>query len=81
MFEHDQEVVNSLLNENRNFRRLYDKHGQLKRAVEKAHEGHVNGEGVSLEELKRRKLDLKDQMAAIIADYKHNQPRAPSKQG
>lgn len=81
MFEHDQEAVNALLNENRNFRRLYDKHGQLKRAVEEAHEGHVNGEGVSLEELKRRKLDLKDQMAAIIADYKHNQPRAPSKQG
>ena len=78
MFEHDQEAVNALLNENRNFRRLYDKHGQLKRAVEEGHEGYANGEGVSLEELKRRKLDLKDQMAAIIADYKHNQPRAPS---
>ncbi len=72
MFEHDQQVVNSLLNENKNFRRLYDKHSLLKRAVQEANQGHSNAEGLSLEELKKRKLDLKDQMSAMIEDYKHN---------
>ena len=52
MFEHDQQVVNSLLNENKNFRRLYDKHSLLKRAVQEANQGHSNAEGLSLEELK-----------------------------
>ena len=76
MFEHDQEVVHSLLNESKNFRRLYDKHSLLKRAVREANEGH--GDGLSLEELKKRKLDLKDQMSVMIEDYKHNHLQAPS---
>lgn len=76
MFEHDQEVVHSLLNESKNFRRLYDKHSLLKRAVQEANEGH--SDGLSLEELKKRKLDLKDQMSVMIEDYKHNHPQAPS---
>ena len=56
MFEHDQQVVNSLLNENKNFRRLYDKHSLLKRAVQEANQGHSNAEGLSLEELLNNQL-------------------------
>ena len=34
MFEYDEEIVENLLRENDDFKRLYAKHGQLKRKVE-----------------------------------------------
>lgn len=69
MFEYDQEIVNSLLN-NSNFRRLYDKHNLLKDAVAEANEGNVGMDQLSLEELKKAKLDLKDRMSLMIESYK-----------
>lgn len=73
MFEHDQEIVNSLLCENNDFKRLYEKHGALKNTVNEANKGNIDVDGLSLEELKKEKLYLKDRMAAMIEDYKHAQ--------
>ena len=72
MFEYDQEIVNSLLNKNNNFKRLYDRYSVLKNTVDKANEGQVAIDQLSLEELKKTKLNLKDRMALIIEDYRHS---------
>ncbi len=72
MFENDQEIVNSLLNNNNDFRRLYDKHTKIKNTVKEANEGNVAIEQLSLEELKKTKLELKDRMSTIIENYRHS---------
>lgn len=71
MFENDQEIVNALLNNNKDFKRLYDKHSVLKNTVKEANEGNVCMDQFSLEELKKAKLDLKDKMSFIIQSHKH----------
>jgi uncharacterized protein YdcH (DUF465 family) len=71
MFEDEQEIVNALLNKNNDFRRLYDKHNLLKNTVKEANEGNVGMDELSLEELKKAKLDLKDRMSLIIKNHKH----------
>ncbi len=73
MFEYDQEIVNSLLNNNNDFKRLYDKHDILKNTVREANEGNVDMDQLSLEELKKEKLDLKDRMSLIIENHRQNQ--------
>ena len=71
MFEQDQEIVESLLDKDRNFRRLYNKHCQLKSKVKEANEGFVVISDFDLEILKKEKLLIKDRMAVIIEDYRH----------
>lgn len=72
MFEHDQEIVNSLLNENNDFKRLYEKHNVLKNTVKDVNDKNLKVDQLSLEGLKKEKLILKDRMATIIEDYKHS---------
>lgn len=71
MFENDQEIVNSLLNENNDFKRLYDKHSILKNTVKEANEGSIIVDDLSLEGLKKEKLLLKDRMSVMIEEYRH----------
>lgn len=70
MFEHDQEIVDSLLCEDTDFKRLYEKHGQLKQKVRDANLGENPMDDFTLENLKKEKLQLKDRMALIIANYR-----------
>lgn len=72
MFEYDQQIVNALLSEDGNFRRLYDKHHALKEQVSLANSGSHPMDDLSLETLKKQKLMLKDQMATIIEHYRRN---------
>lgn len=72
MFEHDQEIVSSLLSKNDNFKRLYDKHNIIKKTVNEANQGRVGIDQPSLETLKKAKLDLKDRMSSIIENYRHS---------
>ncbi len=71
MFEQDEEIVESLLDNNKNFRRLYNKHCQLKSKVKEANEGSVMIDNLYLEELKKEKLYIKDRLSVIIEDYRH----------
>lgn len=71
MFENDQEIVSALLNNNKDFKRLYDKYSVLKNTVKEANEGNVSMDQFSLEELKKAKLDLKDQMSFMIKNHKY----------
>jgi uncharacterized protein YdcH (DUF465 family) len=74
MFEHDQSIVNSLLSEDDDFKRLYEKHVQLKQRVQEANLGTQPMDDYSLEKLKKEKLRLKDRMATIIENYRHAHP-------
>ena len=70
MFEYDEEIVEALLKESVDFKRLYDKYINLKQEVESANVGDAPIEDMELERMKKEKLFLKDQMASIIEDYR-----------
>ena len=70
MFEYENEIVSALLHDDDDFKRLYDKHDLLKRRVDEAN----SGDDLSLENMKKEKLFLKDRMAAIIEDYRRSHP-------
>jgi len=70
MFESDQHIVDALLSENSDFQRLYRKHVELKHRVHEANARADVIDELSLENLKKEKLMLKDKMAAIIKDYR-----------
>jgi len=70
MFEFDEEVVEALLKESVDFKRLYDKHIDLNRDVDSANNGDKPIEDMELEGMKKEKLYLKDQMAQIIENYR-----------
>ncbi|MEZ5445146.1 MAG: YdcH family protein [Gammaproteobacteria bacterium] len=74
MFEFEQDIVNTLLTEDGNFRRLYDKHHALKERVSHANAGEEPLDDLSLETLKKQKLMLKDQMAMMIEQYRRTHP-------
>ena len=71
MFEQDQEIVQSLIDKNKNFRRLYNKHCQLKSKVKEANQGYPSIGDFDLEILKKEKLLIKDRLSIIIEDYRH----------
>ena len=73
MFEFDQKVVSTLLAEDTNFKRLYEKHGELKETVNQANHGELTIDDLALETLKKQKLLLKDQMAEMIEHYRQTQ--------
>ncbi len=70
MFEYDNEIVESLRTENKDFERLYNKHVELKQKVHKANEGIEAVDEQSLEQMKKEKLHLKDRLAEFIEDYR-----------
>ena len=70
MFEYDQQIVNSLLSENNDFKRLYEKHDMLNHRVDEITAGAVPMDDFSLEKLKKEKLLLKDRLANMIEDYR-----------
>ena len=72
MFEYEQEIVNTLLSENENFKRLYSRHGELKEKVKNANAGVKPLDGYELDNLKKEKLFVKDKLAAMISQYRQN---------
>lgn len=73
MFEFDQEIVQNLLRNNIDFKRMYDKHGLLKLEIEEAYKQTERVDDITLGTLKKEKLQLKDQMATMVEDYRHSQ--------
>ena len=74
MFEFDQQIVSTLMSEDSNFKRLYEKHSELKETVNQANLGELTINDLALETLKKQKLLLKDQMAEMIRRYRETQP-------
>lgn len=70
MFEYDQDIVEALLVNNGDFKRMYEKHGELKQRVRDANLGTEPVDDFALENMKKEKLLLKDRMAALIEQYR-----------
>ena len=72
-FNQDEELKAHLLSTNEQYRTLAGQHAQLKHQVEDMEaKSHLTSED-ELEEqrLKKLKLQIKDQMSAILEEYKH----------
>ena len=70
MFEYEQEIVDELLQESDQFKTLYDRYSRLKAKVRDANLGTLPLDDFSLENLKKGKLLLKDNMAEMIRNYR-----------
>ena len=69
MFEQECEIVEDLLGKDDLFKALYKRHHQLKERVHDAELGTRPMNHESLGVLKKEKLQTKDDLAAMIADY------------
>jgi len=70
MFEYDQEIVEVLLSDNKQFQALYEEHDTLKKKVRDAELGVLPLDDLSLGTMKKEKLLAKDRMAAMIEQYR-----------
>ena len=68
MFEHHQEEMEKLMNENEDCLRLYNRHRELDKRVTAAEVGPAPREDLALNQLKTEKLWAKDQLALIMND-------------
>ncbi len=70
MFEFDRQIVESLLSESFDFKRLYEKHDMLNQQVDEITAGILPADDLTLERMKKEKLLLKDRMSMMIEKYK-----------
>jgi uncharacterized protein YdcH (DUF465 family) len=70
MFEYDQDIVTSLLNDNAQFQQLFKQHNDLKEKVRNAELGVLPLDDITLGTMKKEKLLAKDKMAAMIEQYR-----------
>jgi uncharacterized protein YdcH (DUF465 family) len=66
MFEHHQSKLKELINENEDFRRIYNRHQELDRQVTAAELGTAPMEDLALTRLKKEKLWIKDKLAVFM---------------
>lgn len=66
MFEHRQELMEKLLKENEDFRRIFNRHQELDKRVSEAELGTAPMEDLALNQLKKEKLWAKDQLAHLM---------------
>ena len=66
MFERRQNQMDHLMQENDNFRRLYDRHQALDKQIEAAELGRAPMDDLALNKLKKEKLLTKDKLANLM---------------
>ena len=66
MFEHHKNKMEELINENPDFRRIYDRHQELDKSVTAAELGTAPMEDLALNQLKKEKLWAKDKLAIFM---------------
>jgi len=66
MFEHRQDKMESLMKENEDFRRIYNRHQELDKRVTAAELGTAPMEDLALNQLKKEKLWAKDKLAFLM---------------
>lgn len=77
MFEFEQDIVDALLSEDERFKRLYTRHTELKQKVSNANSGVKPLDSYELDNLKKEKLQVKDQLAMMISRYRQEHPCQP----
>ena len=71
MFEHRQEVMEKLMKENEDFRRIFNRHQELDKRVEEAELGTAPMDDLALNQLKKEKLWAKDKLAFLMDNQSH----------
>ncbi len=66
MFEHRQEKMERMKEENEDFLRVFNRHQELDKKVTAAEVGTVRMEDLALNQLKKEKLWAKDQLARMM---------------
>ncbi len=66
MFEHRQEQMEKMKQENEDFLRVFNRHQELHKKVTAAEVGTVTMEDLELNQLKKEKLWAKDQLARMM---------------
>lgn len=69
-FPEDHDAIHRLKTENAHFRKLMDEYEAIDKEVYRMEEGIETPEDAVLNEEKKKRLDLKDQIAAMIRDEK-----------
>ncbi|PYS42988.1 MAG: hypothetical protein DMG14_02295 [Acidobacteria bacterium] len=80
MMMKEEEIKEHLISSNPEFRRLVEEHKQHEGRLEELHSRHHMTEHDHLEEiqLKKKKLQLKDQMNAMISKFRNELTHQPS---
>lgn len=70
MHEDNPEIVQALVNENPEFKSLFQRHRELDKQIDKADGGQLAISDESLEQMKRERLQIKDRMYVMINEYR-----------
>ncbi|MDR2127452.1 MAG: YdcH family protein [Burkholderiaceae bacterium] len=73
MFPEYRELISSLKSEDAHFTKLFERHNDLDHQIKRMEEGTEPGSVTAIEQLKKEKLQLKDQIYTILrkADSKN----------
>jgi uncharacterized protein YdcH (DUF465 family) len=66
MFEHRRNVMDKLMKESEDFRRIFNRHQALDKRVTAAELGTAPMEDLALNQLKKEKLWAKDRLATLM---------------
>jgi len=66
MFSDQKNKLDQLMNDNEDFRRIYDRHQELDKRVTAAELGTAPMEDLALNQLKKEKLWIKDKLAVLM---------------
>jgi uncharacterized protein YdcH (DUF465 family) len=66
MFEHRQSLMEKMMKENEEFRRIFNRHQELDKRVTEAELGTAPMEDLALNQLKKEKLWAKDKLAYLM---------------
>jgi len=66
MFENQKDQMEIMLKSNDDFRRLYNQHQKLEKRIMAAENGTAPMEDLALNQLKREKLQAKDQLTRMM---------------
>jgi len=67
----NNDSLSNFLEKDEVFRRLHDKHEQLKKMVRMVNEGEISMDEFELGAMKKEKLSLKDKMSDMLQEHQH----------
>ncbi|MCI5633138.1 YdcH family protein [Helicobacter sp.] len=69
MLHEYRDEISVLKQENAHFAKIFDEHNELDQKIQDIAEGREHATDMELSELKRRKLELKDEAYAMVMEY------------
>ncbi|MBD5165601.1 YdcH family protein [Helicobacter sp.] len=69
MLHEYRDEISVLKQENAHFAKIFDEHNDLDQKIQDISEGREHATSMELAELKRKKLELKDEAYAMVMEY------------